>query len=224
MPNETSPLDAHRPWITDPAELPSNLNWFATLLWPMGRSPKLHFTRAWTFLFMACLMALVLPPLINMVLGLGGGGRVGWFGAIFPTVLILSVVPLFFIHVRRLNDAGRSPFSAWLVFAPLVLAGVVFGGVMMASGGAESGDPGAPSSVEQSAEQGAAIQSQARRGRGRGGRGGRGRGGRPGGGPPSPEAKAQQMAGTFGFIVYALGNIMLTWWSLMRIARLPSRD
>ena len=52
-----SALDPDRPWITDANQLPSKMNWLDTFFNPTGKTPTLHFTRAWTVLFMAQVVA-----------------------------------------------------------------------------------------------------------------------------------------------------------------------
>ena len=54
----TTVLDRKRPWLTDERELPANMNWLQTLFNPTGTSPRLHFTRAWTLLFMLQLLVI----------------------------------------------------------------------------------------------------------------------------------------------------------------------
>ena len=50
-------IDPDRPWITDPEQDPARMSWLDTFLNPTGESPKLHFTRAWSLLFFAGVLA-----------------------------------------------------------------------------------------------------------------------------------------------------------------------
>ena len=122
-------LDPKHPWLTDERELPSRMNWVQTLFNPTGKSPRLHFTRAWTVLFMLQLMIIVLPFSIALVLDMAGGdgGPVGEFGVFAtPVVFVITTLISYIIHVRRLNDAGKSPLWGFLPLLPLILALVVF--------------------------------------------------------------------------------------------------
>ncbi len=114
-------LDPERPWIEDPRDLPSGLNWLQTLFNPSGTSSKLHFTRAWTVLFFAQFLIVVLPFFIAFIVGLAGGDggpitTAGLYAS--PLVFLVTTIMSFVIHCRRLNDAGKS--FVWAV--PIVIA------------------------------------------------------------------------------------------------------
>ena len=57
----TTPIDPHRPWIRDERDDPSRMNWVQTLFNPFGMTGKLHFSRAWTFMFMGRLLLFIVP-------------------------------------------------------------------------------------------------------------------------------------------------------------------
>ncbi len=121
-------LDPKRPWLTDERELPSQMNWTQTLFDPTGASPKLHFTRAWTMLFVMQLLVIILPFTIALVLNAAGGdGKpVGTFGLYAtPVVFIVTTFMSYVIHSRRLNDARKSQLWALVPLIPLVLGMVV---------------------------------------------------------------------------------------------------
>ena len=132
MSDTSSPvLDPKRPWLTDERELPSRMNWVQTLFNPTGKSPRLHFTRAWTMLFMLQLLVIVLPFTVALILDMAGGngGPVGEFGVFAtPVVFIVTTLMSYVIHVRRLNDAGKSPLWAFIPLLPLIVAIVLFMG------------------------------------------------------------------------------------------------
>lgn len=222
----SAPLDEARPWITDPGELPRNMNWFAALFNPFGRSPKLHFTRVWTLL--------LLPRILLYVglLQLGTATSVAEIvGKIFP-VLLLEII--FFISaVRRLNDSGRSVFFAWALFLP-ALAGLGIAFAMMPS--AQVAYKEAVAEYQTAKEDGTEGRRAGVSGRdvaraSRGGGGGRGRRGRRGGGG-EPGAQAgppqevpfliQKTMGPAGGLWF-LGSLIVTIWSAAWLARLPRK-
>jgi len=123
-----SAIDPARPWIDDPEQDPKRQNWFATFFNPMGTSPKLHFTRAWTALFMMQFLSVFAIGLILFVVSLAGADTAGlsvaagYFTAcVFLVTSILSVI----VHCRRLNHAGRLSVLAVVVLLPLAISSVV---------------------------------------------------------------------------------------------------
>lgn len=228
METRSEALDEARPWITDPDELPRNMNWFSALFNPFGRSPKLHFTRVWT---------LLLLPRIFLYFGLlqlGTSSSIGEvIGKVFP-ILLLEII--FFISaMRRLNDSGRSVFFAWALFVPAILGvGAAVALVPSAQAGfkdaviefqnaKENGTEGQRSGVS-----GRQVSQAARGGGGRGGRRGRGgRGGGPGGpasGPPQETPFViQKTMGPAG-MVWFFGSLFITIWSAAWLARLPRKE
>lgn len=129
MSDTSTALDPKRPWLTDERELPRHMNWLQTLFNPTGTSPRLHFTRAWTLLFMLQLLIIVGPWFAALILGAAGGDgtSVGMFGVYAtPAVFIVTTLISYVIHSRRLNDAGKSQLLAMIPLIPLVIAVVVF--------------------------------------------------------------------------------------------------
>ncbi|MEL7128545.1 MAG: DUF805 domain-containing protein [Pseudomonadota bacterium] len=224
------PLDPKRPWITNADNLPASMNWLQALLNPFGRSPQLHFTRGWTACFMSRLILIALVVLIPSIVAVAGGEADGVRSALGGTLMItviLTEIFSFVLHNRRLADAGRSGLWAGLVLAPAILAlglvGTMTPGLVtqhaevVAKAEAEkariaAGEP-APEADEDTdrAERG----DRSRR------RGGRGQGSDE---PPSQQAfvvgKVMPLAGTVWF---ALSGLVMIW-SLMWVARLPSRE
>ncbi|WP_300395270.1 DUF805 domain-containing protein [Henriciella sp.] len=129
--SSSTALDPKRPWLTDERQLPRHMNWVQTLFNPLGASPKLHFTRAWTLLFMLQLMIIVGPWTIAAVLNAAGGeGKpVGMFGVYAtPIVFIATTLLSYVIHSRRLLDAGKIQLLAVVPLIPLIIAVVAFMG------------------------------------------------------------------------------------------------
>lgn len=224
--SETPPLDEKRPWLTDPDELPSRMNWLTVLFFPWGRSPKLHFTRAWTLL--------LLPRLIFYLglLGVGALADVGaLFGAVFPVLLFEGL--MFVAHARRLNDAGRSTFLAWAVFAPAIVA--IGLGIAMVPGAVTAHEAAvvefnAEKAANENNEPGAAPRdvtpAPQAGGRRRGGRRGRGGGGFAGAdaGPPEQVPFIMEKAAGPAAGIWVLGAILLNIWSLVWVARQPRKQ
>lgn len=126
-------LDPDRPWITDEEELPARMNWLDTLFNPTGKSPKLHFTRAWTFLFFTGLFAWVGLGFIISILGIAGADTSGisvFHGYFIAIVLAITSICSYVIHTRRLNHAGKISLRAIIVLVPLILATLAFVGGM----------------------------------------------------------------------------------------------
>lgn len=132
-------VDPARPWIRDERDAPAEMNWRNTLLNPFGKTYKLHFTRAWTFMFMGRLLLYIVPSFIAMIAGIAG---VNTEGMNAPVSLLLFSVPAvllpfavftlvteytsFVVHMRRLTEAGRSAFMAVIVLVPLLLGLIAY--------------------------------------------------------------------------------------------------
>ncbi len=126
-------LDPDRPWIVNEEELPSRMSWLDTLFNPAGKSPKLHFTRAWTALFFTGLFAWVGVGFIISVLGIAGADTSGlsvFHGYLIAAVLAITSICSYVIHTRRLNHARKISLRAIIVLVPLALATVAFMGGM----------------------------------------------------------------------------------------------
>lgn len=122
-------LDPNRPWIEDEEQLPSRMNWLDTFFNPTGKSPKLHFTRAWTFLFFAQFIAWFGLGLLLFVTGVVGASSSEASAArMYLVAIVFGVTTLmsFVIHCRRLNDAGKTSLWAILVLIPLILGAFSF--------------------------------------------------------------------------------------------------
>lgn len=126
-------LDPERPWIETEEELPSKMNWVDTFFNPVGESPKLHFTRAWTVLFFAGFLASVGFGFAMFVVGVAGLDTTGlsaFHGYLIAVVIGVSCILSFIIHARRLNHAKKSSVRAIILLVPLALGAVAFMGSM----------------------------------------------------------------------------------------------
>lgn len=126
-------LDPDRPWITDEEQLPARMNWIDTLINPTGKSPKLHFTRAWTLLFMLQLIIWLGFGFIIGLIGIAGVDTAGLSAShkyLIAITFAVTTLMSFVIHSRRLNHAGKMSFRAIIVLVPLFLGAVMFiGGI-----------------------------------------------------------------------------------------------
>ncbi|MFN3212316.1 MAG: hypothetical protein ACE37M_04370 [Henriciella sp.] len=126
-------LDPDRPWIVDEDELPTRMSWLDTLFNPAGKSPKLHFTRAWTALFFTGLFAWMGVGFIIFILGVAGADTSGlsvFHGYLIAAVLALTSICSYVAHTRRLNHAGKISLRAIIVIVPLIIATLAFVGGM----------------------------------------------------------------------------------------------
>ena len=125
--------DPDRPWTAEEHGSSKQMNWLDTFLNPAGESPKLHFTRAWTILFFAGVLAWPGFGLVNFVVGAAGmdtSGLSAFHGYMIAFVLGLSSIFSFVIHSRRLNHAGKTSIWAILILVPFALGTLAFlGGV-----------------------------------------------------------------------------------------------
>nr|WP_070960036.1 hypothetical protein [Hyphomonas sp. Mor2] len=128
-----APIDPDRPWITEEDGDPAKMNWLDTFLNPTGASPKLHFTRAWTVLFFAGVLAWPGYGLASFIAGAAGmdtSGLSAFHGYLIAGVVGVSSVLSFVIHSRRLNHAGKTSLWAIIILVPLALGSLAFlGGI-----------------------------------------------------------------------------------------------
>nr|WP_321512050.1 hypothetical protein [uncultured Hyphomonas sp.] len=226
-PNDPTAIDPHRPWIKDARDNPHDMRWGQVFFNPFGSSPKLHFTRAWTFMFLGRVLLYIVPVFTVFIASLAGADLSGLWKPVEALVLPVPELLLpFFVfvivteftswvaHVRRFNEAHKSPLWAMIVLIPLMLGLVGF--YLGAQGGIKQYEamhaPKPAVTAEAPAEDGAEAaaakpQPQQRR--------------RPG--PPQSE---RDMAASSG-----LGLAMLAWaptsffvmlWTLLFVARIPN--
>ena len=87
-----TPIDPERPWINEQDGDPARMSWLDTFLNPAGESPKLHFTRAWTILFFAGILAWPGFGLASFIAGAAGmdtSGLSAFHGYLIAVVVLL---------------------------------------------------------------------------------------------------------------------------------------
>lgn len=128
MTDTSNMIDPTRPWIDDPRDAPSSLRLLPTLTNPFGTTSRLHFTRAWTYLFFARVFSVLIPGVLMFVFG-AAGANTDALGALFmlvPVTFVLTLLMSTVIHIRRLGDAERPAMLAGIVWLPFILAAAVF--------------------------------------------------------------------------------------------------
>ena len=239
MPDSPALIDPHRPWILDRRDDPSTMNWIQTLFNPMGQSSKLHFSRAWTFMFMGRLLLYLVPTFVVAILGIAGletarfskpvsFGPVPVPAMLVPFVLfaLLTEYTSFVAHVRRLAEAGRSTLLAGIVLLPLILGMLAFaGGTVMGNAQHEAevarialekeiaADPvraaAAKAEAEAKAKENPQAQKQAQQS-----------------GPPKVPTTAREAAISMGMRmavpIWLLASFGAMLWTLLYVARIPN--
>ena len=233
-------VDPNRPWIRDERDAPADMNWRNTLFNPFGKTYKLHFTRAWTFMFMGRLLLYIVP---SFAAGIAGVAGVNTKGLNEPVNLLLFSVPAvllpfavftlvteytsFVVHMRRLTEAGRSAFLAVIVLVPLLLGLIAY--ALGAQGGAaqyrQMHSPANSEAVEAKTEKeadGEEAGARAAEGKAAGG----GQGGRDPRRAKMMEMSERELAMSAGmglaFPIWWLASFGAMLWSLMYVARLPN--
>ena len=235
-------IDPHRPWIRDERDAPATMNWRNTLFNPFGKTYKLHFTRAWTFMFMGRLLLYVIPSFIAFLAGIAGVGTEGLNAPVnlvlfsVPAVLLpfalftlITVYTSFVVHFRRLTEAGRSAFMAVIVLVPMLL-GLIAYALGTQAGAAQYRQMHSPANTEaveakaekkgeeEEGEEAASKDTQAAPAGGRGARN-----------PQmarmmelSERQLAQQTGMGMAFPIWWLASFGAMLWSLIYVARLPN--
>ncbi|MAN44836.1 MAG: hypothetical protein GYB49_07290 [Alphaproteobacteria bacterium] len=228
------PIDHHRPWIRDERDDPARMDWLQTLFNPFGMTGKLHFSRAWTFMFMGRVLLFIVPVFAASIASMAGANLAAAWKPLsfFPLPIPALLVPFFIFtivtaftswvaHMRRFADANRSTLKAMIVLIPLTLGLLGFaGGVTIGVAGYEAQKAqAAKAAVEK--EEGAATdaapagdkakakpesgQTQHRRG-------------------PPPTMKQMALGGGMGMAtaLWALAALPVMLWTLLHVARLPN--
>lgn len=226
---DTLMIDPARPWILDPRDAPADMNWRETLLYPFGITSKVHFGRAWTFMFMGRLLLFVVPVFAVFILNIAGMKAdalwkpVAGFGLPVPALLlpffvfaIVSEFTSFVAHRRRLANAKRSSWLGILVLVPLMLAMVGF--VLGASSGAKAYDTlkaekNKPQ-IEQTVENADSAKSETDAPRDRG---------KKREGPPPTQKEMAASAGMgLAIPIWLFSSFFVMLWTLLYVARLPN--
>lgn len=221
-------IDPRRPWIRDFRDDPGAMNWAGTLLNPFGETSKLHFSRAWTVMFIGRLLLYIVPSVGAAILGIAGMNT-GFLNT--PADLLLFTVPAlllpfavfaliteftsFVAHTRRLADAQRPAWLAVIVLVPMILGLAAY---MAGTGMGAAQHRAATAPVTEAAAGDAEGRAAARkRPEGRS----RGRGGPPG--APQSERQAAVSAGLgMALPVWWLASTGVMIWTLVWVARLPN--
>ncbi len=232
-------IDPHRPWILDRRDDPSTMNWIQTLFNPMGQSSKLHFSRAWTFMFMGRVLLYLVPTFVVAVIGIAGVktesfnnpvnlGPIPVPAMLVPFVLfvLLTEYTSFVAHVRRLAEAGRSTLLAGLVLLPLMLGMLAFaGGAAMGIAQHEAqaakaalekeiaADPVRAAAAKAEAEAKAKENPKAKKPQQRRGP------------PPEPKTAGETAIGTgmgMALPIWLLASFGAMLWTLLFVARIPN--
>jgi len=238
-PFDPNAIDPHRPWIKDARDNPHEMNWVQTLFNPLGNTPKLHFSRAWTFMFLGRVLLFIVPIFGVFVGSLAGADLAGAWKPIEAFVLPVPalLVPFFVFtlvteltswvaHVRRFNEAHRSPLLAMIVLIPLILGLVCFylgaqSGIkqyeaehapkpaVAADAGADAAAPAEGAAAAEAADAKPANKPQQQQRR------------RPG--PPPSEHDVAAGAGLgMATPVWALASFLVMLWTLFYVARMPN--
>lgn len=240
MPETAAPIDPKRPWITDPRDAPTDMNWLKTFTDPSGETSRVHFTRAWTGLFFIRLLYLAGTMGLFMIFAAAGAENPASFvppAWLWLVVVLVTALASAVAHVRRLASARRSAAWAALVLLP-VLAGA--GGFLAgAAMGAQAYQAQVQQAERQRAEMPAPPQTPPAEGEtagetstdsaagsaeGRDGARERRRGGPPG--PDITEVSARDFALSQGvnmaITFWALPSFLVMLWTLFWVGRLPN--
>lgn len=228
-------IDPDRPWLRDERDDPRTMNWAATLFNPFGESTKLHFSRAWTLMFMGRVLLYIVPSFVIAILSIAGMKTAAFNKPVdlfllavpaslvpFAVFTVLTEFTSFIAHVRRLTEARRPVLLAALVLLPLMLGlagylgGAAMGKAQFAAMQQKAAAARAAAENPDSAARPDARPAESRRG------GQRGRGG-PRGGPPPSEKQIARSAGTgLGLMLWAITSFGVMLWTLLYVARLPN--
>ena len=227
METNSGQIDHHRPWIRDERDDPGAMNWAQTMLNPFGETSKLHFSRAWTFMFMGRVLLYIVPSFAAAILGIAGV-KLDAFNApvnlaLFTVPAMLAPLAVFIIvteftsfaaHFRRLADARRPAWLAIILLVPMILG--LLGYAAGTQGGAAQhramNAPPVAKEVEEKAEGDASAEKPQQQPQRRG--------------PPGPlqsERQAAIAAGMgLGLMIWAPLSFGVMLWSLLYVARLPN--
>ena len=235
METTSGEIDSHRPWIRDERDDPGAMNWFSTLFNPFGETTKLHFSRAWTFMFMGRVLLYLIPSFTAAILGIAGVKteflntpvNIALFtvpALLVPFVVFTFVTDLtsFSAHSRRLAEAGRPTWLAVIVLVPMILGMAAYyaGTGIGAAQHAEMMKPPA-AKTETVAREGEAA---AKKGEAKAKPKSQERRGPPGpkGPPPSERQMAVSTGMGMGLPIWGLASFGVMLWTLMYVARLPN--
>jgi len=232
-PLDPTAIDPHRPWIKDARDNPHEMNWVQTFFNPIGASSKLHFSRAWTFMFLGRILLFIVPVFAVAIASLAGSDLSAAWKPVKALVLPIPalLVPFFAFtllteltswvaHVRRFHEAHKSTLWAMIVLIPLILGLVGFS--IGAQGGIKQYEamhapkPVAESVVTDGPEAAAVDTKAAAKPK-------KGQNGPQRKGPPQSELAMAAGAG-FGLamMIWAVCSFFVMFWTLLYVARMPN--
>jgi len=223
-------IDPHRPWIRDYRDDPGEMNWADTLLNPFGESSKLHFSRAWTFMFMGRFLLYFVPSFTAGIIGIAGVNTqflntpVDFLLFMVPALLvpfalftIVTEFTSFVAHTRRLTDARKPAWLAVIVLVPMILGLAAYAagtGMGAAQHRAMNAPPAAKAETAKEGEANATANAERQRPQ------------RQRRGPPGPPQSERQMAMSTGLgmalPIWWLSSCIVMAWTLIWVARLPN--
>ncbi|MFN3910883.1 hypothetical protein [Hyphomonas sp.] len=230
METTSGEIDSHRPWIRDGRDDPGAMNWLATLFNPLGETTKLHFSRAWTFMFMGRVLLYLIPSFTVGVLGIAGV-KTGVFNT--PVNIALFTVPALLVpfavftfvtdltsfsaHSRRLAEAGRPTWLAVIVLVPMILGMAAYyaGTGIGAAQHREMMKPPAAKTETPAKEGEAGAKPEAKKQERRGPPARQGP-------PPSEREMAVSTGMGMGLPIWGLASLGVMLWTLLYVARLPN--
>lgn len=252
METTSGAIDSHRPWIRDERDDPGQMNWAQTLFNPFGKTSKLHFSRAWTLMFMGRILLYVVPSFAVGVATMAGANMEG---ANKPVNLLLITVPAllvpfavytiateftsFVAHTRRLSEARRPAWLAIIVLVPMMLgllaynAGTVGGAAAYKqmnapapAGKTEEKKEGEGSETDETKSEDDTEEEKSDEAKAEEPKQQRARQQQQRRGPPGPPQSERQMAVSsgmsFGMMVWAPLSLIAMLWTLLYVARLPN--
>lgn len=248
METTSGAIDSHRPWIRDERDDPGKMNWAQTLFNPFGKTSKLHFSRAWTLMFMGRILLYIVP---SFAVGIATMAGANMEAANKPVNLLLITVPAllvpfavytiateftsFVAHTRRLSEARRPAWLAIIVLVPMMLGLLAYNaGTVGGAAAYKQMNAPAPTAKTEEKKEGEDSESDETKSEDEKSEDAKAeepkkqQQGRPQQrrGPPGPPQSERQMAvaaGTgLGLMVWAPLSLIAMLWTLLYVARLPN--
>ncbi len=227
------PIDHHRPWIRDERDDPSQMDWIQTLFNPFGMTGKLHFSRAWSFMFMGRVLLFIVPVVAVFIASMAGASLGGAWKPLsfFPLPVPALLVPFFVFtivteftswvaHVRRFGEANRSTLLAMIVLIPLTLGLAGFAlGVM---GGIAGYEQTQKQAAVESTETGAEGDASAAKADEKPAAGNQGAQHARRGPPPTMQQMAMGGGMSLGTLLWLVASLPVMLWTLLYVARMPN--
>jgi uncharacterized membrane protein YhaH (DUF805 family) len=237
-PLDPTAIDPHRPWIKDARDNPHEMNWLQTFFNPLGASSKLHFSRAWTFMFLGRVLLFIVPVFAVSIASLAGADLSAAWNPVKALVLPIPalLVPFFAFtllteltswvaHVRRFHETHKSTLWAMIVLIPLMLGLAGFSaGVSAVSQAPKMMERAALEAADHqqavtAGEEGVQAETAAPEAADKAPPA---RHGPKGGKAPSLRDAAIGTGMFFGIIAWAAFSLVVMFWTLLYVARMPN--